>query len=304
MINITLLGTSALRPLPRRALTSAFLTFMGHSVLFDCGEGTQTAAASAGISLMKTEIIAITHFHGDHIFGLPGLLQTMMLAERTDTLYIAGPECPGGELKHILALAGTLTFPVERIVIPPEGLSLSTWPQEARISSFPTQHRIASQGYCFTLGRAGKFMPQKAEALGIPVKLWRLLQKGENVESDGRLITPGQVMGEPRKGLKFTFTGDTAECHALDEAAKGSDLLICEATYGANEHAAMAKERGHMVFSQAAMTAKKAGVKQLWLAHYSPMVDEPLQYLANATEIFPDTACGYDGMRMELQFQE
>ena len=307
MIDITLLGTSALLPLPDRALTSAFLSCEGHSILFDCGEGTQTAARKAGISLMKTDIFAITHYHGDHIFGLPGLLQTMTSMSRTDKLYIIGPEVLNDSIEPILKIAGCMSFEIELKEIPAEGIRLAEmirgWPHEAKLSAFRTEHRITSQGYCFTLGRAGKFMPEKAKELNIPVNLWSILQKGKSVVVDGNTIMSDQVLGEKRKGLKFIFTGDTAECDSITDAAKDADLMICDATYGENEQAQLAIDHGHMNFSQAAMTAKNAGVKQLWLSHYSPMIDDPLQYLPNAKNIFADTLCGYDGMKITLNFE-
>ena len=307
MIDITLLGSSALMPLPNRALTSAFLSCEGHSILFDCGEGTQTAARKASISLMKTDIFALTHYHGDHIFGLPGLLQTMTSLSRADKLFITGPYGLYDYIAPILNIAGAMSFEIEMITLPDDGLRLNElvrgWPHEAKLSAFRTEHRIISQGYSFTLGRAGKFIPERAKELNVPVKLWGTLQKGKSVIVDDNIIMPEQVLGERRKGLKVIFTGDTAECDSMIEAARGADLMICDATYGQNEQAELAVSHGHMNFSQAAMTAKNAGVKQLWLSHYSPMIDDPVQYLPNAQSIFHDTVCGYDGMKATLNFE-
>lgn len=306
MIVVTLIGTAALAPIPGRALSSAFFTCGGHSVLFDCGEGTQTAARKAGVSLMKTDIIALTHYHGDHIFGIPGLLQTMFSAGRTEPIYIAGPEGLLEVMTLMLGLTGTLPFDVGLIEIPSDGLRLCEvipgWPYEAVLSSFPVKHRCIAQGYSFTLGRAGKFNPAKAQELGVPVNMWRNLQKGESVFADGKEIMPCQVMGEKRRGLKVIFTGDTAMCESLVEAAKGADLIICDATYGDDSRADTAIERGHMTFTHAAMTAKLSGAKTLWLTHYSQSVTNPELFLPNAKTIFPETICGYDGMSAELRF--
>lgn len=306
MIDVKLLGTAALAPIPERALSCALLTCGGHSVLFDCGEGTQSAARKSGVSLMKIDIIALTHYHGDHIFGLPGLLQTMFSAGRTETLYITGPEGLYEVMTLIMKLTGALSFDVEIFETPSEGLRLcemiSGWPDEAVLSSFATKHRCRSQGYSFTLGRAGRFNPDRAQALNVPVKLWRELQKGNTVFVEGREILPDMVLGERRKGLKVVFTGDTAMCDSMIEASKGADLLICDATYGDEEHREIAIERGHMNFSQAAMTAKKSGVKTLWLTHYSQSVTKPEYFLHNAKKIFDNAVCGYDGMSAELRF--
>ncbi len=306
MIDITLLGTAALFPIPNRALTAAVLFCGGHSILFDCGEGTQTAARKAGVSLMKTDIIALTHYHGDHIFGLPGLLQTMNSMERAETLYITGPEGLQEALEPILKLTGWTAYEIKLMEIPPQGIRLceliSGWEYEAKFLTFKTEHRVSSQGYCFKLGRAGKFMPEKARALNIPVQMWSVLQKGQIVQVGDETILPEQVLGEPRKGLKFIFTGDTAPCDSIIDAAKDADLMICEATYGENEQAQTAIEYGHMNFAQAAETAKNANVAQLWLAHYSQMIENPQQYLPNATAIFENTICGQDGMSTTLKF--
>lgn len=307
MIDITLIGTASLFPLPNRALSSAYLSCTGHSILFDCGEGTQTAARKAGVSLMKTDIVALTHYHGDHIFGVPGLLQTMHSMSRTEPLYITGPTGLNDALEPILKLAGAMSYEVKLFEIPREGLRLCElikgWAFDAKLSIFTTTHRVPSQGYCFTLGRVGKFNPQKAQELNVPIKQWGILQRGQSVQVDDKIIFPAQVLGEPRKGLKFIFTGDTAQCDSIIEAAENADLMICDATYGENEQAEMAIEYGHMNFAQAAAIAKKANVNQLWLTHYSQMIQIPKIYLPNATAIFKNTICGKDGMSTTLKFQ-
>ena len=308
MIDVTLLGAAALLPLPDRALTAAVLSCGGRSILFDCGEGTQTAARRAGVSLMKTDLIAFTHYHGDHVFGLPGLLQTMYSMGRTDPLYITGP----GELMQavglLAALAGELSYEVRALTLPGEPLPLAAlhpaWPEKAAIASFETRHRGPSVGYCFTLDRAGRFLPEKAGALGVPKPLWGRLQKGETVRTEAGEIVPAAVTGPPRRGLKFVFTGDTSPCETLVSAAKGADLMISEATYGDDAHSAIALERGHMTFSMAARAAAEAGVKRLWLAHFSQSVTDPAEFLPNAAAVFPGAVCGYDGLRVRLDFEE
>lgn len=306
MIDVTLLGTSALLPLPERAETAATLTCAGRTILFDCGEGTQTAAMKAGISLMKADLIALTHYHGDHIFGLPGLLQSLSCAGRTQTLYITGPEGLREAMRPILELAGRTAYPIELIDFPESGLRLCAldggWPEQARLTAFGTAHRVLSQGYCFTLSRPGKFLPERAKALGVPVGMWGALQRGRSVQLGETTILPEQVLGEPRRGLKLVFSGDTAACDALIDAAAGADLLICEATYAENEQAEMAAERGHMTFAQAAGIAARAGVRALWLAHYSQVIEDPLAYLPVAQAVFSGTVCGQDGMRTTLRF--
>jgi ribonuclease Z len=306
MIDLTLLGTSALMPLPERALTAATLTCAGRTILFDCGEGTQTAARKAHVSLAKVDVIALTHYHGDHIFGLPGLLQTLLCLGRTEPLYLMGPPGLRQAMAPILTLAGPLSYEVR--LLEPEGQSVSladlhpNWPQGATLTPVATRHRVVSQGYVFTLLRAGKFQPQRAKALGVPLPCWSQLQRGQPVTVNGITVTPEQVLGPARPGLKVVFSGDTTPCPALEEAAQGADLLLCEGTYGLVEQAQLAADHGHMTFAQAGQLAAKAQVKGLWLMHYSQMIQQPEDCLANAQAWFPEAVCGQDGMRTTLRF--
>lgn len=303
MIDVTLLGTAALMPLPERALSSVFLSCGGHSILFDCGEGTQSAARKWGVSLMKTDIIALTHYHGDHYFGLPGLLQTMNSMNREIPLTITGPMGLREAMAPILALTGWVQYPIRLLELPANGIDLSEFYPGARLTPIPTDHRVSSQGYVFTLSRPGKFQPEKARALGLPYRLWGLLQKGQTVRWEGKDYTPSQVLGEPRRGLKVVFTGDTAYCKSLVEASGEADLLICDATYAEPHQAELAIQHGHMNFAQAACLAAEARVRRLWLTHFSQMIQEPEEALPNAAVVFPDAQCGQDGMTIQLRFE-
>ncbi len=305
MIDFTLLGTAATMPLPNRALSSAVLRCAGRTILFDCGEGTQTAARKAHVSLMKTDLIALTHYHGDHIFGLPGLMQSMNCLGRTEPLYISGPEGIEDELAPILMLAGDLQYEVRLVTGTLQLSSLNAaWPVGAVLDPFATEHRVVSCGYDFSLTRPPKFLPEKAKDLGIPVNCWRRLQNGETVIADGRVFTPDAVTGNTRKGLKLVFSGDTAPCEALRAASEGADLLVCDATYAEDEQADLAALYGHSTFSQTATLAKGANVRRLWLTHYSQMIDSPEDYLLTVQSIFPNTECGYDGKSIKLIFED
>lgn len=304
MIDFTLLGAAATMPLPDRALSSAVLKCAGRTILFDCGEGTQTAARKAHVSLMKTDLIALTHYHGDHIFGLPGLLQSMNCLGRTDTLHICGPEGIEAELAPILRLAGDLQYKVKlmsgELHLPALNLA---WPEGAVLSPFPTEHRVSSCGYVFSLPRPPRFLPEKASELGIPQKLWGRLQKGETVTFEGTSVAPDAVTGEARKGLRIVFSGDTAPCEGLLNASRNADLLVCDATYGEDEQACLAALYGHSTFRQAASLAAEAEVKRLWLTHFSQMLADPADYLLNAQHLFPAAECGYDGKTAKLTFE-
>ena len=176
--------------------------------------------------------------------------------------------------------------------------TLPGFPAGAALTGFPTEHRVPSQGYCFTLSRPGKFLPERAMALGVPPRLWGTLQKGERVGK----VSPEQVLGPPRRGLKVVFTGDTAACETLQNAARGADLLISEATFAGDENGEKAREYGHMTFSQAARIAAGAGVRELWLAHYSQTVKDPEAALPEARAYFENTVCGVDGLKKTLRF--
>lgn len=305
MVDVTLLGTAATMPLPERALSCALLRCGGRTILFDCGEGTQTAARRAGVSLMKTDLIALTHYHGDHIFGLPGLLQTMSCLGRREPLYVTGPGGPEEALSPVLALAGELGFELRLVADKHIRLEMlnAAWSPAAVLEAFPTAHRTASQGYRFTLARPPKFDPDKARELGIPVRYWKLLQRGETLEADGRLIEPSAVTGESRRGLCVVFSGDTAPCAELTAASREADLLICDGTYGDDEQADKAAFYGHCTFSQTAALAAEAEVKRLWLTHFSQIID-PEACLPAARSIFPAAEYGFDGKSISLGFED
>ena len=306
MIDITLLGTAALMPLPDRALTAALLSCGGHGILFDCGEGTQTAGRRARANPLGVDMIALTHYHGDHTFGLPGLLQTMHAMGRQAPLLITGPAGLREAMAPILALAGHTDFPVALEPVPEGGLDLPErfpgWPARTRLAAFPTAHRGPSQGYAFTLGREGRFDPDRARALGVPQGLWRRLQAGETAEGTSGPVAPSEVVGPPRRGLKFVFSGDTRPCPALVEAARGADLMICEATFADEGVAEAINRHGHTLFSQAGAMAAEAGVQRLWLAHFSQAVGDPAEHLPLARAHFPAAECGEDGKRITLRF--
>ena len=308
MVDVTLIGTGALQPLPERALASASITCCGRVLLLDCGEGTQAAARRAGVSLMKIDMIALTHYHGDHTYGLPGLLQSMAMAERTEPVYILGPKGLEAAMKPFVMLCGSLPFELRFMESVSQEIALGSlmdgWPQGAVLTPFATHHRGPSQGYRFDLRRSGQFLPEQAKALGVPVEKWKQLQRGEAVNVEGVQVLPQQVMLAPRRGISIAYTGDTAWDESMAYPVQEVDLLICEATYGENEQEALAAEHGHMTFAQAAKLAQAAQARELWLTHYSPMVTDPQEYLINAECHFKQTVCGLDGMTQTLQFDK
>ena len=304
MIDICLLGCGGMMPLPWRHLTSMIARVGGSSLLIDCGEGTQIALRKKGWSFKPIDVICFTHFHGDHIGGLPGLLLTMGNAERTNPLTIIGPKGLTRVVNALRVIAPELPFEVRCVEIeqPQQEFSMHGY----RLRAFRVQHRVTCYGYSLMLDRTGKFDPVRAKAAGIPLKYWNPLQKG-NIVTDpesGRTFTPDMVLGAKRKGLKVTYTTDTRPTASIVENAKGSDLFICEGMYGDPEKLANAKEHRHMMIQEAAGIGRDAQVKEMWLTHFSPSLAHPEEYEKMAKKIFPNTVFGRDGMSTELGYEE
>ncbi len=289
-------------PLPYRWLTSLLLRFNGNNILIDCGEGTQVALKKKGWSPKPVGLILFTHFHADHISGLPGFLLTLGNAERTEPLLLVGPKGLERVVRSLLVIAPELPFEIRYMEL--EGDSEFLW-EGYRIKAFRVNHNITCYGYSVMIDRAGKFDLERAKAENIPVKYWSRLQKGEEVEDEnGKRYSPEMVMGEARRGIKVTYTTDTRPTESIVENAAGSDLFICEGMYGEKEKLSKAKEHKHMMFSEAAEMAKRAGVKELWLTHFSPSLVNPKEFLDETRKIFAGTKAGKDGKTVELNYEE
>lgn len=288
-------------PLPYRWLTALMLRFNGSSLLIDCGEGTQIAMKEKGWSPKPLDVICFTHYHGDHISGLPGLLLTMGNAERTEPLTLIGPKGLERVVNALRVIAPELPFPI--IFQEIQGAEQTFEMYGYRLKAFRVNHNVLCYGYTLEIDRAGKFDPVKAKGLEIPLPCWGKLQKGEDVEVDGKFYTPDMVMGPPRKGIKLTYTTDTRPTESIKANAAKSDLFICEGMYGEKDKIKKAKEYKHMTFQEAARLAKEADVKEMWLTHYSPSLTRPEEYMDGVRQIFPNTKPGKDRMSTELDFE-
>ncbi|XME03017.1 ribonuclease Z [Lachnospiraceae bacterium C1.1] len=302
MLDVCLLGSGGMMPLPYRWLTSLLLRFNGNNILIDCGEGTQVALKKKGWSPKPVGMILFTHFHADHISGLPGFLLTLGNAERTEPLLLVGPKGLERVVKSLLVIAPELPFEIKYMEL--EGDCEFKW-EGYRVKAFKVNHNITCYGYSVNIDRAGKFNAEKARAENIPLKFWNRLQKGEKItDDDGKIYTPDMVMGEVRKGIKVTYTTDTRPTESIVENACDSALFICEGMYGEKEKIGKAKEHKHMMFTEAADMARRAKVKELWLTHYSPSLVNPKEFIGEAQKIFARTKPGKDGKTVELKYED
>lgn len=302
MLDVCLLGTGGMMPLPHRALTALMMRYNGSSLLIDCGEGTQVSIREQGWSFHPIDVICITHFHGDHVSGLPGLLLSMGNAERTKPLTIIGPKGLKRVIQSLLVIAPGLPFSIDFVEIENDFQELSY--HEYQISAFKINHNVVCYGYKVEIRRSGRFDMEKAKANQVPMKAWSLLQRQESVTVDGVTYTSDQVLGPARKGLKVTYCTDSRPTESIVEHARGADLFICEGMYGEKEKAASAREKKHMTFYEAAELAAKAEPAELWLTHYSPSLVRPESYMKDVRKIFPRALPGKDRMFRSLNFDE
>ena len=299
MLDICLLGCGGVMPLPERALTSLYVQENGRAILVDCGEGTQTAIRRAHLKFSKIGAIMFTHFHADHISGLPGLLLSFGLEGRTEPLHMYGPSGLERTVRGLCVIAPELPFEIvfheyetsEAVTVTVGGLS---------VDIFPVDHDMPCLGYRFTLARQPKFDPVRAAEKGIPVTLWGKLQSGEAVGG----FLPSDVLSEARRGISVLYATDTRPVSYLDTLGKGVDLMILEGMYGDEEKWDSAKKKHHMMMQEAAEIAKRADAEALWLTHFSPYTDDPDRYLDMLKAIFPNTVMGKDPLFVTLSYRD
>lgn len=302
MLDLCLLGCGGMMPLPRRHLTSLMARYNGTSILIDCGEATQVAIKEKGWTFKPIDLILFTHFHGDHIGGLPGLLLTMGNADRTEPLTIIGPKGLKRVCESLRVIAPELPFSIEYLEI--EGEEQTFEFPEFRIEAFKVKHRVTCYGYNLIIDRAGKFDAGRAKELPIPIQMWGRLQNGEEIEYEGILYTPDMVMGPPRKGLKVTYCTDTRPVPVIASKAKGADLFICEGMYGDKEKQEDAERKYHMTFYEAAAIGAEAKPARMWLTHYSPSLIKPAEYMDEVHQIYENVEPGKDLKSLTLKFEE
>jgi len=300
-LSIIFLGTGGSWPTVKRNVTSVAIKRGGEVILFDCGEGTQRQLQKSKLSYMQIKKIFITHFHGDHFLGLPGVIQTMQLNDRKNPLHIYGPK---GMIKLTNDLLSLGYFkPNYKIVAHEIDENDVLDFEEYTIRVLRVKHGIPTIAYCFEEKvRPGKFDKPKALELGIPEgPLFNKLQKGETITlKDGKKIKPEQVLGPPRKGRKIVISGDTRPVKEMINFAKNADVLIHESTFH-SEMIEVAGEYGHTTASQAAEIAKKSNVDRLFLTHISPRYLDHRVLENEATQIFKKSIVPKDLQEFEVK---
>jgi ribonuclease Z len=299
-MEIIFLGTSSAVHSKERNQVSIAVKAFGEVMLFDCGEGTQKQMLHTKVSPMKISKIFITHFHGDHILGLPGLIQSLGLHGREEKLTIYGPKGLH-KVRDAIFNFGYCKFeyPLEFIEIK-TGIIEET--EEYIIRCQSVRHNVPSLAYSIEEKKKPRFLRKKAIELGVPVgPAFGRLHNGEEVEIDGRIIKPEQVLGEPRKGIKLTYSGDTMPCEEMIEFAKDSTLLIHESTF-TSEEAQNALDHGHSTASDAGYVAKQSNSERLIITHISTRYGESYSkiLLKEAKEVFENTELAHDFLEIEL----
>lgn len=289
-MEVTFLGTSGAVPTTHRNLSAILLRRDGDRFLFDVGEGTQRQMMrfSTGFDIST---IFLTHLHGDHVLGLPGLLQTLDFNERTASLDIYTPAGTTGAVEHLLEATGaTPDYRVQVRAAPPGAAIIEH--DEYTVHSFETDHRTRSVGYALVEAeRKGRFDRERAEELGVPVgPQFQELHEGSSVElEDGTIVQPEEVVGEPRPGRRVVYTGDTRPTDSVIAAASDADLLIHDAMFAHDMHD-RAQQTGHSTVQQAVDVAHRAGVKRLALTHLSSRYANNIAQLEGAAETFENDA--------------
>lgn len=303
MLDVALVGTGGMMPMPGRFLSSMLLRQEGRLYLVDCGEGTQVSMKQLGWGFKAIEAILFTHYHADHISGLPGLLLTIGNAGRTEPVTLVGPKGLREVVEGLRRIAPELPFPIIYKVLEEQEDTMFSL-GELSVRFLPVEHLVKCYAYRFDLSRKGRFDANKAKENGVPKSCWSRLQKNGVVTENGVTYTADLILGEARRGLSLSYCTDSRPVNRLVEFIKDSDLFVCEGMYGSDEKKSKAVENKHMLFSEAAALARAGNVKRLWLTHYSPSLSDPQEFYAVAAGIFENTTLGFDRMTDALLFDK
>lgn len=305
MIDLILLGCGGNVPTPNRYLSSLFINFNGSKILIDCGEGTQISMKMKNCGFKGLDLILITHLHGDHFNGLPGLLSTIGNSGRTDDLTIVGPVGIKEYINAVMILIEHIPYKLNIIENPKNTFSLDhDILKYIEISTIELDHSRECLGYSLYFKRRPKFNKEKAINNNVPIILWEKLQSGKNIVYNEIEYTPSMVLGDNRKGIKVSFITDTRPLLSIPEFIKDSNLFVCEGMYGDDMDISKAVKNRHMTFREAANLARLGNVDKLILTHFSPSLEDPYIYLNNATSVFENTIIGEDRLSFDLNFKD
>ena len=318
MVDVCLLGCGGSMPTPYRSLSALLISFKGRKILVDCGEGTQVSMKQVGWGFKNIDIICLTHSHGDHTIGLPGLLSTIGNSGRTEPITIIGPEGISRIVNGLRVVAEYLPYEV-RVIENPQELNISLYNEgmiiedglesernrgQIQLKTLKVEHSAPCLAYNFYFKREKKFNVDKAIENNVPKILWSRLQREENILYEEKEYNSSLVLGEERKGIKIAIVTDTRPLEEIPEFIRESDLFICEGTYGDDLDKEKAIKYKHMTFREGATLAKEGKVKQLLLTHFSPSMMEPNVFLNNAKSVFENVVIGEDRMIFDLNFQK
>ena len=315
MVDLCLLGSLGGMPMPYRNLSATLLNFKGRKIIIDCGEGTQVSMRIVGWGFKSVDVIMITHCHGDHIVGLPGILETIGNSGRLEPLTIIGPQGITEVVNSLRVIAKYLPYDINIIENPrevnlnvtKENINVVEEKGEIKLTTLEVEHSSPCIGYSFYFRRDRKFSVDKAEKNRVPKILWNKLQKGgidEVIVYDGKEYTGEMVLGDERRGIKLSLITDSRPKEEMIDFIKESNLFICEGTYGSDLDKDKAIKNKHMTFSEAATIAKEGRCKELLLTHFSPALAEPKEFIENATNIFENTIIGEDRLIKNISFTE
>lgn len=291
-----------MQPLPNRWLSSMLVRCQGELILFDCGEGTQIPWKSFGWGFRRLGAICISHYHADHVAGLPGLFHAVANAGREAPIDLYGPEGIAAIVQGLRVVAPRLPYEIR--VHELQGGDGFDLPARMKATTFAGDHGVPCLLYRVDLARDRRFDPVRAESLGIPRQLWSKLQAGEEVWWPGGRAVPSDVLGAKRRGLAFGYVTDTRPLTSFVPFLENTDLIVCEGTYGDVADTELAHAYHHMTFAQAASIARDAKARRLWLTHFSARMDDPNCFASNATDIFPETEIGFSGLTTTLNFSD